>query len=384
MARLHNTRAGSWPVIVGIGFLTLTAWGFYAWRFTGSPPSHARSANAVPNAGESSPADATAQRRITSLRAAMPASEADNLASRREPVTGSDSSPESGPDASSTATDPVGLSVSIAANAPPSAQEGIEMILGHGQPSSAGSALDELQAGRAALARGDLIAAREALSAVLDRGLGASEMMSARGELGRIADALLFSRVAVPDDTLTGVHVVNSGETLSAIARLYKVTEELLASINEIADPDQIYAGAHLKVIHGPFRAVIHKSEHRLDVYLGGVFVRSFGVGLGTNGGTPLGTWIVIEKLRNPEWTDPLTGRRYLADDPDNPIGERWIGLHGIDGECVGRDGFGIHGTIDPASIGENFSMGCIRLLPDDVAFVYDLLVNQHSHVIIE
>jgi len=44
---------------------------------------------------------------------------------------------------------------------------------------------------------------------------------------------------------------------------------------------------------------------------------------------------------------------------------------------------YGIHGTIDPASIGENMSMGCIRMLPKDVALVYDLLVNKHSRVTI-
>ncbi len=97
-----------------------------------------------------------------------------------------------------------------------------------------------------------------------------------------------------------------------------------------------------------------------------------------------MGTWSVRSKLINPSWTDPATHQHYYAEDPDNPIGERWIGLHGEAGEAVGKVGFGIHGTIDPASIGENFSMGCIRLLPDDVALVYDLLVSGHSRVIIE
>ena len=83
----------------------------------------------------------------------------------------------------------------------------------------------------------------------------------------------------------------------------------------------------------------------------------------------------------SPEWIDTDTGNRYLADAPDNPIGERWIGLSGLTGEAVGRSGFGIHGTIEPESIGRDQSMGCIRLVADDVAWVYDLLVEGKSRV---
>ncbi|MFQ5411724.1 MAG: L,D-transpeptidase, partial [Phycisphaerae bacterium] len=109
--------------------------------------------------------------------------------------------------------------------------------------------------------------------------------------------------------------------------------------------------------------------------------IRSFRVGLGTNGGTPLGRWFVKNKLENPAWTDPGTGRYYAAADPDNPIGERWIGIECVEGGCLGREGFGIHGTIEPQSIGENMSMGCVRLVPEDVALLYDLLVERHSHI---
>jgi lipoprotein-anchoring transpeptidase ErfK/SrfK len=92
---------------------------------------------------------------------------------------------------------------------------------------------------------------------------------------------------------------------------------------------------------------------------------------------------VVNNKLRNPSWTDPVTNRHYLADDPDNPVGERWIGLSGVEGDALGKVGFGIHGTIDPASIGRDMSLGCIRMAAADVEWVYELLVLQESRVVV-
>lgn len=369
--------------MIGAGVLLVGIWGLYAWRFAGSAPSQADGEPPAAHAGPSASAGPikVAPTPITSLRAERPPSHVDRG------IWPEDAAPTAGLKApvGETLTPPADLSVPITANAPPSSRREIEMTIGRVAPQSRRTlAGNEMEVARAALARGDLLAARAAFSAALGHPLAAQDLAAARGELGRIAEALLFSRGKVLDDTLTSTHVVGGGETVNAIASRYKVTDALLASINRLANPDRIRVGAPLKVVHGPFRAVIDKSDHLMSLYLGDVFIRAFRVGLGSNGGTPVGTWVVKTKLTNPEWTDPVTGRHYLADDPQNPIGERWISLHGIAGECVGRIGFGIHGTIDPVSIGENYSMGCIRLLPDDVAFVYDLLVTGHSRVVIK
>jgi LysM repeat protein len=374
MARLRNIRTGSWPVIIGVGLVVVVAWGLYAWRFAGLTPKQQSEPAVASNADGSAPSD----EKITPLRATRPVSSAN------DPIPAPDDALNQDTPADSNASEASWLSMRVTANAPPSSDHGVETTLAVGRRSTPPSALRRLDAGRTALNRGDLITARTAFSAALDAGLGRAEAASTRAELRRIADALLFSRATVPGDPLTGVHVVSSGESLGVIARRYKITDDLLVSINHVADPNRVHVGRRLKVIHGPFHAVIDKSDHRMDIFLGDVCVDSYHVGLGTNGGTPLGSWAIGDKLRNPEWTDPVTGRRYLADDPDNPIGEHWIGLRGLAGEALGRIGFGLHGTIDPASIGENMSMGCIRLLPRDIALAYDLLVSRHSRVVIK
>src|SRR5262249_27388896 len=143
--------------------------------------------------------------------------------------------------------------------------------------------------------------------------------------------------------------------------------DELLGRINGVSEPNRLQVGQRVKVIRGPFSAVISKTAHRMDIYLGNIYVRSFIVGLGQNGSTPTGAWTINSKLKNPSWTDPVSSKHFLADDPDNPIGERWIGLSGVEGDAVGKLGFGIHGTIDPGSIGQDKSMGCIRMSATDV-----------------
>ena len=155
--------------------------------------------------------------------------------------------------------------------------------------------------------------------------------------------------------------------------------------------------------MNGPFHAVVSKSAYRMDIYAGDppspssigtsllacgaepgwVYIRSFPVGLGADDGTPVANFVVRpnSKLVNPEWRNPRTGERFAANDPKNPIGERWIGLDGLDEASRGHTGFGVHGTIEPDSIGRSMSMGCIRLGDRDVEIVYELLAPRVSVV---
>ena len=66
-----------------------------------------------------------------------------------------------------------------------------------------------------------------------------------------------------------------------------------------------------------------------------------------------------------------------------NPLGERGIALEGLAGEALGQQRYGIHGTIEPESIGQEASLGCIRLFNEDVEELYTYLVEKHSTVII-
>lgn len=157
-------------------------------------------------------------------------------------------------------------------------------------------------------------------------------------------------------------YVIQPGDQLRTIARKYNVSWEYLARLNK-TDPKKIRAGQKLKVVQGPFSAVVSVSQYRLYVHLNGAYVKSYRVGLGKDNSTPLGSFTVKEKLVNPTYYGP--DGVIKADDPKNPLGERWIDI---------GEGYGLHGTIEPETIGKNESRGCIRLLNSDVEEVYDFL----------
>jgi LysM repeat protein len=238
-----------------------------------------------------------------------------------------------------------------------------------------------LAAGQQALQRDDPVGARAHLSEAVRLGLADDDLVTARAALVRIGADSIFSGRIYPDDPLVGRHVVSPGESLGKIAKRYAVTSDLLAAINGIANKNMIRAGQTLKVVNGPFHARVDKRTFRMDIYLQDTFVRQYQVGLGANDSTPTGEWLVGTKLVNPTYYPPRGGRIISAGDPQNPLGEHWIELIGVSGAARGQSRYGIHGTIAPESIGKSESLGCIRLLNEDVAEVFTLLISKKSKV---
>ena len=77
-------------------------------------------------------------------------------------------------------------------------------------------------------------------------------------------------------------------------------------------------------------------------------------------------------------------GEEVVIGDPANPIGEFWISLQGIDAHNLEERGFGVHGTIEPDSIGHNRSMGCVRLGDADIELLYGVLASGKSTVLVK
>jgi lipoprotein-anchoring transpeptidase ErfK/SrfK len=208
-----------------------------------------------------------------------------------------------------------------------------------------------------------------------------------KDQLSKLADKWLFSKTIYPDDKLCGSYKVKSGDQLRTIAKKYKVPWKILQDVNKISRPEVLRAGETIKVINGPFHARVDRSSFTLDLYLQDkTFVRSFRIGLGKPGHeTPTGLWRVRSagkgKLVKPPWPDPDSDKIYYAEDPDYPLGSRWIGLDGLEGNAKGRTGFGIHGTKDPEQIGKADSRGCIRMYNGEVILVYDLFEEGISTV---
>ncbi len=240
---------------------------------------------------------------------------------------------------------------------------------------------------------GDLIGARDLLnSALASNKLSANDIDTVKKQLAEINQTLVFSPRQFPKDPLGGVYTVKSGDRLAAIGTAHQVPYELLLQLNRMTDAKKLRYGQTLKVINGPFHVVVSKSRFIMDVYLGGpggensTYITSFPVGLGTDNSTPTGTWSIKNKVTHPTYFPPEGHAGPVLDpnDPKNPLGSYWMGLEGTDGQAVGQRSYGIHGTIDPTSIGKQSSMGCIRLKNEDVEQLYKLLVPSKSIVVVK
>jgi lipoprotein-anchoring transpeptidase ErfK/SrfK len=240
---------------------------------------------------------------------------------------------------------------------------------------------------------GRLLSARSQLNDALQSGeLSGAETTTVKTMMSQINQTLIFGRQRFADDPYGGTYVVQPGDSLARIAMAHDCTWEMIGRINGI-DAKHLRSGATIKIVEGPFFAVVDKHKFTMDLYLGGLpgekscmYVTTYMVGLGKDNSTPVGTWMVEphRKLKHPTYYSPRGEGVIAADDPKNPLGGYWIGLTGTEGQAVGKMSYGIHGTIDPDSIGKQSSMGCIRLHADDIAMVYDMLVEGKSMVVLK
>lgn len=107
---------------------------------------------------------------------------------------------------------------------------------------------------------------------------------------------------------------------------------------------------------------------------------RRYGVGVGRAGFAWSGDAVVGMKRRWPRWVprrqmvdrDP-NAKRWVNGQPggpENPLGARALYLFADGKDTLYR----IHGTNEPRSIGKAVSSGCIRMLNEDVAELFDVV----------
>ncbi len=256
---------------------------------------------------------------------------------------------------------------------------------------STSDVIRQIQAADQRLAAGDLLQARVLLNKALrNPNAVRDDQDRIRQKLTSINADVLFGAKVFSGDPMAEEYTVKSGDNLIRIARNRELAIDwrLLERINSTKS-GSLRIGQKLKLIRGPFHAIVHKGDYRLDLFQGSpddpdswIYIRSFKVGLGTGNSTPVGSFVIKpkSKLVNPYWVNPQTGQKFAADDPKNPIGEFWMGIEGV-GDSKAVTGYGLHGTIDPDSIGKQQSMGCVRLGDEDIKLLYEMLAEQFSVV---
>ena len=236
-----------------------------------------------------------------------------------------------------------------------------------------------------------------------------------------LSQRLFFSGDMIRDDP-TGLFVAyrTTESNLTQVGRKFGISHEMIGYMRQPWDPDQhgdalaagtsnvrssydkLSANEELKVIDlksrilDNYRAVangdqpldydheevgfflhVDKSSFHMDLYVGGVLIRRFPIGIGAiESVTPVTRRPVVidTRVTHTDWTHPETKEVMAWNDPNNILGLVWIRL---DRRGLGQEGIGIHGYMgDGSATGVMGSNGCIRMRNGDAMLVHDLLTK--------
>jgi LysM repeat protein len=148
-----------------------------------------------------------------------------------------------------------------------------------------------------ALARQELAQAHEILSQWYGNpALSPAESQQVESLLSQLAGTVVYST----EHRLEPPYVVRAGDTLPMIAEKYHVPWQLLAKINGIPAADAVQPGQELKVIQGPFTAVVELDKQQLTLALAGRYAGRFPITVEPGADSREGQWVVEQKLANP------------------------------------------------------------------------------------
>ncbi|MEJ2258474.1 MAG: L,D-transpeptidase family protein, partial [Woeseiaceae bacterium] len=179
-------------------------------------------------------------------------------------------------------------------------------------------------------------------------------------------------------------------DTLSDLAREYGLGYDEIVAANPGVDPWLPGEGTAIVL---PTQYVLPRSERSgvvLNIATRRLFyfpataegetpyVLTYPIGIGRVGWeTPVGQTTIVSKARDPSWWPPASVRKEHAElgnplpaivppGPDNPLGNRVLKLD--------MPGYLIHGTNQPYGVGMRVSHGCVRLYPENIEYLYELV----------
>ena len=190
-------------------------------------------------------------------------------------------------------------------------------------------------------------------------------------------------------------------DTMFDVGRRYGVGYEEIISANPGIDPWLPGEGAEILI---PTRfilpdaprdaIVVNLPEHRLYYFPPAKpgeprVVRTYPISTAKmDWKTPLGVTRIVTKEKNPNWYPPESVRkeheergdplpRVVPPGEDNPLGSRKMRL------AIPGGAYLIHGTNRPTGVGMQVTHGCIRMYPEDVEELFDLVgVNTRVNLI--
>jgi hypothetical protein len=217
-----------------------------------------------------------------------------------------------------------------------------------------------LKEAKEAMAEGDLLMARELYMQAKEDINDLNKLEEIQKTIEELNFKIMFSDII---DDCSQMYVVKPNDVLSKIAKKFGTTVNLIKRINHL-NSDIIKPGQKLKVVTCKFSISIDKSQNLLFLEKGDEIFKTYVVSTGKDNSTPVGSFKIVNKLVNPTWFK--TGAVIPPDSPENILGTRWLGFN--------IRGYGIHGTNQPEHLGEQITMGCIRMKNEEVEELFDIV----------
>jgi LysM repeat protein len=132
-----------------------------------------------------------------------------------------------------------------------------------------------------------------------------------------------------PAHRLEKPYIVQAGDTLDAVATKYDVPAALLAKINGVPQTGPLTPGQELKVVRGPFTALIDLSKRKMTLMLDRRYAGQFAIELDPTSTVEEGQWKVAQKLLTPatpslynQSAQPAEERSLLLANPSSASGQ--------------------------------------------------------------
>jgi lipoprotein-anchoring transpeptidase ErfK/SrfK len=135
-----------------------------------------------------------------------------------------------------------------------------------------------------------------------------------------------------------------------------------------------IKVGQKLRIWTGKFNIFIDKSQNLLTLKDGDEILKVYHVSTGAGNITPVGNFKIKSRLVDPVWFNK--GIVVPPESPQNVLGTRWLGFD--------LPGYGIHGTIEPETIGQQVTAGCVRMRNEEVEELYNIIPRGTDVVIVD
>lgn len=196
-----------------------------------------------------------------------------------------------------------------------------------------------------------------------DPSLSIEESQRLEDLLGQLAGTVIYSQ----QDLLLPPHVVAPGETLPAIATQLAVPWQLLAKINGVDDPSRLVPGEHLKMLRGPFDAVVSVSRRRLSLQVGGNYAGTFPVVIGRHVQDRVGASLAVVDVRRGEAGSPSAA-------PTGPAAQVAFVSPAAAKSIVLGDGLTIEAAEDPSAMADSAPQSSLVVSARDLEELVDIL----------